>query len=72
MRAQEFIAEIGPRAVTQQQIKDMADLYASGFTTRDIARDYNVDHTTVGEIYQNCQTLPSLHKSGAQLDKIKD
>jgi DNA-binding NarL/FixJ family response regulator len=47
MRAQEFIIEGRKQLLSQQQIKDIADLYASGFTTSDIARDYNVTHTTV-------------------------
>jgi DNA invertase Pin-like site-specific DNA recombinase len=63
MRAQEFIAEIGPRAVTQQQIKDMADLYASGFTTRDIARDYNVSVSTVHRCLRKLQNYAEISQN---------
>jgi len=47
MRAQEFIIEGRKQLLSQQQIKDIADLYASGFTLDDIARDYNLAPATV-------------------------
>jgi DNA invertase Pin-like site-specific DNA recombinase len=57
MRAQEFVIEGRKQLLSQQQIQDMADLYASGFSTRDIARDYNVHPTSVGK---NLSKLPNF------------
>jgi len=66
MRAQEFVIEGRKQLSSQQQIQDMADLYASGFTLDDIARDYNLAPATVlnylsklpnfAEISQNWRT----------------
>ena len=50
MRASEFIVEVGLPRLKPQNPQEIADLYASGFSASDIAKDYNITNAAVSNI----------------------
>jgi spore germination cell wall hydrolase CwlJ-like protein/DNA invertase Pin-like site-specific DNA recombinase len=72
MRSFEFITEAGgnpPFSPTPEQQQDIADLYASGFSGADIAKEYKVGQPTISKFLRN---LPNFKELRQQFYKARE